>query len=113
MIKYNTNKTSAYKQIKELVVALIAVIILAIMMVDAVKAEAVIFHFEDGKHITLQLESNERLDDYIIMYDDAENNTHIYFTNEFFNLLANSESKEVRDLVATFKAKYQFSLIPE
>ncbi len=113
MIKYNTNKTSAYKQIKELVIALIAIIILAIMMVDAVKAEAVMFHFEDGKHITLELEDNERLDDYIIYYDDKDNNTHIYFTNEFFNLLANHESKEVRDLVATFKAKYQFSLIPE
>ena len=113
MIKYNTNKTSAYKQLKELVVALLAIIILAIMMVDAVKAEAVMFHFEDGKHITLQLEADERLDDYIVYYDDKDNNTHIYFTNEFFNLLANHDSKEVRDLVATFKAKYQFSLIPE
>lgn len=113
MIKYNTNKTSSYKQLKELVIGLIAIITLAIMMVDAVKAESVMFHFEDGKHITLQLEADERQEDYIIYYDDVDNNTHIYFTNEFFNLLANSENKEVRDLVATFKAKYQFSLIPE
>ena len=113
MIKYNTNKTSAYKQLKELVVALIAIITLAIMMVDAVKAESVMFHFEDGKHITLQLEDDETIEDYIVIYDDADNNQHIYFTNEFFNLLANHEAKEVRDLVATFKSKYQYSLIPE
>ena len=113
MIKYNTNKNSAYKQLKELVVALVAIIILAIMMIDAVKAEAVMFHFEDGKHITLQLEADETIEDYIVIYDDADNNQHIYFTNEFFNLLANSDQKEVRDLVAIFKAKYQYSLIPE
>ena len=71
------------------------------------------FHFEDGKHITLHLEDNELIEDYIIMYDDSENNQHIYFTDEFFNLLANSESKEVRDLVVKFKTKYQYSLIPE
>lgn len=113
MKQYNLNKTSSYKQLKELVIGIIAIIILAVMMVDAVKAESVMFHFEDGKHITLKLDSNERLDDYIIYYDDKDNNTHIYFTDEFFNLLANSESKEVRDLVAKFKSKYQYSLIPE
>lgn len=113
MKQYNLNKTSSYKQLKELVIGLIAIIILAVIMVDAVKAESVMFHFEDGKHITLHLEDNELIEDYIIYYDDAENNQHIYFTDEFFNLLANSDSKEVRDLVIKFKTKYQYSLIPE
>lgn len=113
MKQYNLNKTSSYKQLKELVVGLVMLLIVSMMIVDAVKAESVIFHFEDGKQITLHLEDNEILEDYIIYYDDVDNNTHIYFTDEFFNLLANSESKEVRDLVVKFKTKYQYSLIPE
>lgn len=89
---------------------LIITIITILFIVNYAKADIVTLNLDNGIEINLHLEQEETIDDYIIYYDDSDNNQHIYFTNKFFELLANSDSKSIRDMFMLFKTKYQHSI---